>query len=126
MFKNKIKNQLYGKEISLKPVWSCESVDEETTQKLFPSDNKNTQAELEASERTLKMNLSTKARCQKTFLRKEESEITEEPGKISSLSLKPPAEGWRTSRNVLFTSTKEPANYLCSGKIGSCEVYLFI
>lgn len=61
------------------------------------------------------------------FFRKEESEVTEESGKISSLSLKPPAEDWRTSRNVLFTSTKEPANYLCSGKkMGSCELYLFI
>lgn len=111
--------------ISLKPVWSCESVDEETTQKLFPSDNKHP-GRAGGFRKNLKMNLSSKARCQKTFFRKEESEITEEPGKISSLSLKPPAEGWRTSRNVLFSSTKEPANYLCSGKIGSCEVYLFI
>lgn len=46
------KSTLWEREmISLKPVWSCESVDKETTQKLFPSDNKNTQTELEALER---------------------------------------------------------------------------
>ena len=41
--------------ISLKPVFGFESVDEEATQKLFSSDHKDIQAELEAVEGTLKL-----------------------------------------------------------------------
>lgn len=55
------------------------------------------------------------------FFRKERYEVAEMPGKISSLSLKPPAEDWRISRNVLFTCTKDSTNYFCRGKISSCE-----
>lgn len=41
--------------ISVKPVFSFESVDEEATQKLNSSDNEDVQAELEALEGTLKL-----------------------------------------------------------------------
>lgn len=41
--------------ISLKPVFSFESADEEATQKLFSCDNKDIQAEPEALEGTLKL-----------------------------------------------------------------------
>lgn len=53
--------------------------------------------------------------------RKEKYEVTEMPGRISNLSLQPPAEDWRMGRKVLFTCTKDSANYFCRGRISSCE-----